>query len=237
MTEKKEMIKNGNDISLDEGNVVVINNGISLSEKSEEISQPDVNVEAPVADIIPEVAPITLDPSVPLTQAAPIIPEAPSIEVPVPSIEPIATPTTDISQSVINAFDDVKIPMNNTGDVGGFLYPGVGMNIDSRTPEQANDNTDFFESGVYKSSNDVEIAKAAFLKDVEAAYDKNIVAPTKAVVELLNSFVNWGNEVTRQGLNRPLFEEFDNLKDRYNGLKTATYGDEEPSNNFGGMNY
>lgn len=222
--DKKAMINDGENIELD--GVIVINEGISLAETKAEVKE-----ESPVADTA-ETAETNIQ--------AFTVPEFHTTEIP---IAPVDLPITS----------DVQTELPNSPELGEMKLPGC-VNTANETPVYSSyeapveSSSDFSTSGVYKSSNDVDLAAAAFLNESREAYYKNIVEPTKAVVSLVNDFVEWGNKVTTQGLNRSLFEEFDELSARYDGMEVAKYGDDKvadvnvfkssygnDSNNYGGM--
>lgn len=227
--DKKAMINDGKNIELE--GVIVINEGISLSETlPEETKENDASVE-------------TAENTVTNTQDF-TVPEFPTTEVP---IAPVDLPITS----------DVQAELPNSPELGEMKLPDYARPVNETSvypsyevPEQS--SSDFSTSGVYKSADDVDLAATAFLNESREAYYKNIVAPTKAVVSLVNDFVAWGNKVTTQGLNRSLFEEFDELIARYDGMEVAKYGDDNnynkvtdingfnssygnDSNNYGGM--
>lgn len=220
MAEKKEMIKNGDNIELD--GVTVINKGINLSKTEEP------KVEADVAQSASEES---------ISQN--VLNQTPASDIPygLPEISPVDIPITPVDVPSVVAMSP-ELPVSQ--EVESPKFQGF-MPTTSNEPvynyETPTSNTNFLTSGVYKSTNDVDMAEEAFLNDVKAAYDKNIAGPTKTMVNLLNEFKQWGNEVTSQGLNRALFEKFDELSARYDGMNIASYGDNEPDNNYGGMNF
>lgn len=115
MSEKKENIKNGTNIIVDNGNITVINEGISLSEKKEEkkenintiLASDDTktNVDlTPDVKLTPEASNITVTPEVniPSPEVAPVniepvIPEVvtPEVNIPSPAVEPEVSPSLD----------------------------------------------------------------------------------------------------------------------------------------------
>ena len=216
--DKKAMINNGDNIELD--GVTVINKGISLSEvKKEEVAPVETKEEAVISSVSNEES--AVEPQVSAPEISPTdIPFAP---VDLPISAPVV-PEMPIAQELANA------------KMVGFEQPVPSVPVYNYEPS-ASSNSDFLSSGVYKSSEDVDLAETAFLNDVKEAYIKNIVGPTKALVALVNDFKTWGNNVTSQGLNRTLFEEFDELSARYDGMEIAKYGDDKQENNIGGMNY
>lgn len=123
-------------------------------------------------------------------------------------------------------YEPPKEEQGNVYNFGDYSF----ANNDMQNNVESYSEPDFSVSGVYKTTSDVDSAKSAFLKDIEKAYDENIAIPTKTLVGLLNDFKTWGNEVTSQGLNRPLFEKFDELSARYDGMKVASYNDDNVNN-------
>lgn len=210
--DKKAMINDGKNIELD--GVTVINEGISLAETKTEVKE-----EVPAVEVAEDAATNTQDFSVP---------EFPATDIPV---APVDLPITSVVGAELPnspEFADMKLPGYVSSVNETPVYPSYEAPVES--------NSDFYASGVYKSANDVDLAKDAFIKDVQDAYDNNIVKPTKALVTLVNDFVTWGNKVTTQGLNRSLFEEFDELSARYDGMEIAKYGDDNNYNKVTGIN-
>lgn len=219
--EKKAMINDGQNIELD--GVTVINEGISLAEakKEEDTSVASEDVVIPSGSNEVSVSDIKAS----LPEVSPIdIPVAP-VDLPIaPEVSP-ELPMTQETENAVPSFVQEVAPT--------YAYQSAPTT-----------NTNFSTSGVYKSAGDVDMAEEAFLNEVKSAYARNIVEPTKTLVALVNDFKTWGNKVTSQGLNRSLFEEFDELSARYDGMEIAKYGDdtnsfgspyENDSNNFGGM--
>lgn len=216
--DKKAMINDGKNIELD--GVTVINEGIYLAEAKKE----EPKEETPVVSEDVVVPNVSNEVSVSDVQAS--IPEVSPIDVPIAPVDlpiiPVGTPEMTVSPEPQQA----SLPSFESKEETAPVY----------NYEPTNLKTDFSTSGVYKSTNDVDLAAIAFLNESKEAYYKNIVEPTKAVVALVNDFVTWGNKVTTQGLNRTLFEEFDKLSDRYAGMEIAKYGDDNNYNNVNDIN-
>lgn len=289
MSEKKEMIKAGQDVSVDD-NVIVLNS-VSVAEKQEvkeetlPVIEPVVEQETKETDVTTSEEPVipalipeektTIEQGelpefnfpTPENSDVPVFPVEPVLDVqalnedkvsdfpqiPIANEAFVPTPESNVEISVpsYSPFEENNIEYESKSEEPSNVYNFSDFANNEQQNNFANESKlDFSVSGVYKSTSDVDSAKQSFLKDVENAYDKNISAPTKTLVSLLNDFKNWGNKVTSQGLNRPLFEEFDDLSARYDGMKVASYGDdndvtfdfgsssyndEDNGNNYGGM--
>ena len=59
------------------------------------------------------------------------------------------------------------------------------------------------------------------MNDIKKSYSDKIAEPTKTLVDFVNKFVKWGNEVTANGLNRRLFDEYDELIAMLNEKKST----------------
>lgn len=275
---KKEMIKNGEDVSLDDGNVVVLN-GVSVAEKeavksleqeseSQELSENKANEESVPVEV----------------QQEPdfVVPQSDPVEIPVPTPEveqetpQIPTAPIDLSGIISSSVDNVTPePEDPT------VYPQINVNPVETDPisfgndvslgDQAPDTPTFGslqnesfnsfgnsfngenafvknpDNGVFKTEQDVDASFEKFMADVNKSYEEHIAGPTKTLVEFVNRFINWGNQVTANGLNRKLFDEYDELiallqqkksyndqsdvsNFEYNNNSNNTYGDDQFGN-------
>ena len=59
------------------------------------------------------------------------------------------------------------------------------------------------------------------MDDIKKSYSDKMAEPTKTLVDFVNKFVKWGNEVTANGLNRRLFDEYDELIAMLNKKKST----------------
>lgn len=262
MSEKKEKITNGQNIEIDD--ITVINEGISLSEvekeeeqqvvapETEEVSKDEVSSEVPAVEVdLP-----TPDVKVDSDEVAPAQEEV-KVEVPEEPVVPIDLPSPGVDMPDVNA--SLDMPADNPISAlaasmefspnQDFSNPSmysetasnpVGSSFDAYQ-NQENNNLDNTDSGVFKTASDVDAAFERFISDVRKSYQENIAGPTKTLVEFANRFEKWGNQVTAKGLNRGLFDEYDELIALLNSKKS--YGETEktiekavynPSlNNFG----
>lgn len=282
---KKEMIKNGEDVSLDDGNVVVLNK-VSVAEKTpvsdeketapqsaqeteEKVKEPqtsEVKAEPETAVVSQEEAPVI-----------PVVPETaePQIDVPVGDVNAGSVAPIDLSGIIPPGDTDPEdptkypeVPSNPADAVQNdfsannnmFSFPN-SFSQESETPSfvgsfdngNQNDNAlnqsafayglNNFDGGVFKTESDVDASFEKFMADVRKSYDEHISGPTKTLVEFVIRFVNWGNQVTANGLNRKLFDEYDELIALLNKQKpykdemqktSAGFGyNDNPLNNYG----
>ncbi len=272
---KKEMIKNGEDVSLDNGEVVVLN-GVSVAEKQKETEKTGEN-EVPVNEetqvnqqnITSEDAPKE---GVTVEEANVPKVDEPSVQMPVSSETPqISTAPIDLTgiitpEGETTANDDTIYPQipsdsfvnsfNNDAQPATAIDSSLDNNfsnpmVDSVAPSYNEVNnpslygattpdynplfgreTEGFavanDKRVFKVPSDVDSSIDKFMGDVRRSYNENIANPTKTLVEFVNAFVKWGNQVTAKGLNRELFDEYDKLMEKLND--TMSY---ESSNDYG----
>ena len=265
MSEKKEKITNGQNIEIDD--ITVINEGISLSEvekeeeqqvvapETEEVSKDEVSSEVPAVEVdLP-----TPDVKVDSDEVAPAQEEV-KVEVPEEPIVPIDLQSPSVDMPDVNTSLDMPAdnPISalaasmefspNQDFSNPSMYSETASNpVDSSFDayqSQENNNLDNTDSGVFKTASDVDAAFERFISDVRKSYQENIAGPTKTLVEFANRFEKWGNQVTAKGLNRGLFDEYDELIALLNSKKSygetektienAVYNDNNPSlNNFG----
>lgn len=241
---------------------------VSKDEVSSEV--PAVEVDLPTPDVKVddnEVAPAQEEVKVEVPEE-PIVPidlPSPSVDMPdvnasleMPDDNPISalaasmefSPNQDFSNPsmysetasnpVDSSFDAYQNQENNDQDYNATSFAST-ENYNSLGSNNNLDNTD---SGVFKTASDVDAAFERFISDVRKSYQENIAGPTKTLVEFANRFENWGNQVTAKGLNRGLFDEYDELIALLNSKKSygetektienAVYNDNNTSfNNFG----
>ena len=303
---KKEIIKNGENVSIDNDNIIVLNNvsvaekeekqeekqeepvaaaseepkaevasndNVSDSQTNEEQQEPEVSAELP-KDATPEPQIDVPAIDIPALDST-AIPTDVNAQMPAPSID-MPGVTTQISNPFNTGLDNY--PQNNfasDNSQNNFATDNFQNNFatDFNIPNQLNNNpmyaqdnnafaTDFSNlngasniggnNSVFKTESDVDKAFNDFIKDVSESYSERISDPTKALVTFINKFVKWGDEVTKNGLNRGLFDEYDRLMDELNSIKSynefntddnvynenkslTNFGDEEENNNYGGM--
>lgn len=240
---KQEMIKNGENVSLDDGNVVVLN-GISIAEKEAEKEETPVEIESQSQELsseeVKEVAPIEVgsEPSADVSS---------TIEIPVPTQDAIEQEIPQIPTAPIDLSGVIPTPVDSEDPT---IYPQINSEPAEVTPISLENSVPFDNSiindagGVFKSEQDVDASFRKFIADVERSYQENIAGPTKTLVNFVNRYINWGNQVTANGLNRKLFDEYDELnallqqqksyddqsvetKFEYNDNSTNNYGDEQ----------
>ncbi len=260
---KKEDIKNGNDITLDDGNITVLQETEFSKEKeaekaevavdvpvSEEIT-PDVKVDnneesQPTIDVTKPEEPQNKVSDVPKIDLGGIdldalssslktpAPEAPSIDNDIPT--PIST-NKDFNTPTFNESPTFGMPQqpsyDNAGDHSSeFAYQ-----------PSANVTDDIEGNSIFKTTQEVDKAMDSIMEDIKKSYSDKMAEPTKTLVDFVNKFVKWGNEVTANGLNRRLFDEYDELiamlnkkkstDNNLNGIDTTSI---DSTNEYGDLN-
>lgn len=271
----KAMINNSEDISLDNGNIIVLNN-VSLAEKVAEAedtvknldsesevtsSAENPNVEAEVGSLPTVETPlpdVNIEIPTVIPQETPQIPVAPidlaGIENPIASeqqdddtVYPMynSNPTIDNLNSFGNETPSYEQSFNSPIYLN--QQDATANSFGSLTGEKNSFASD--DDRVFKNEQDVDLSFEQFLSDVKKSYEEHISGPTKLLVEFVNEFKKWGDEVTANGLNRKLFDRYDELvallkgKDSYevsqnadsnfefNGeINNNSYGDDQFSN-------
>lgn len=222
---------------------------VSKDEVSSEV--PAVEVDLPTPDVkvdSDEVAPAQeeVKVEVPEEPVVPIDLPSPGVDMPdvnasldIPADNPISalaasmefSPNQDFSNpsmysetasnSVDSSFDAYQNQENNDQNYNATSFASA----ENYNPLSSNNTLDNTDSGVFKTANDVDAAFERFISDVRKSYQENIAGPTKTLVEFANRFENWGNQVTAKGLNRGLFDEYDELIALLNSKKS--YGETE----------
>lgn len=267
---KKEDIKNGNDITLDDGNITVLQ-GTEFS-KEKEAEKAEVAVDTPVSEEITPDVKVEIN-----TETQPTIdvtkPEEPKNKVSdMPEIDlggidlgalsnSIETPTSEthsINNDVptpISTSQDFNVPTFNEPSMFGAPQQPSSDNTSDHNAEFAyqplNNVTDDIEGdSIFKTTQEVDKAMDSIMEDIKKSYSDKMAEPTKTLVEFVNKFVKWGNEVTANGLNRRLFDEYDELiamlnkkkstDNTLNGIDTAFNSqstvNSNPTNEYGDLN-
>ena len=224
---KKEDIKNGNDITLDDGNITVLQ-GTEFS-KEKEVEKAKVAVKTPISEeITPDVKVDNNEESQPTIDVTK--PEEPqnkvsdvpkidlggidldalssSLETPVPGAHSI---NKDIP-TPISTNQDFNAPTFNESSNFGVSQKPSYVNAGDHSSEfayqpSANVTDDIEGNSIFKTTQEVDKAMDSIMNDIKKSYSDKIAEPTKTLVDFVNKFVKWGNEVTANGLNRRLFDE------------------------------
>lgn len=253
MSEKKENIKNGLNVEVGDG--IVVLNDVSVAEKVKEVSSkalnasPEVTSIAKEEPIVPDVK-ITPDiplPEIPVSNTAPdfIVPTI-NTPTPAPTVEPVIEPTVpkvpvapeitpEAAPVVTESFNAVnQIPAANNFNSfntvqNNDLYNQSANNVFDKVPEG--------ENKIFKSTSDVEKLSEEVANEVRNALNAHVVYPMKATTDLLNELYEWGENVANNGLNRKLLEEYDDLKKKYSDLESVCNGEKSlsdirPNNDF-----
>lgn len=253
MSEKKENIKNGLNVEVGDG--IVVLNDVSVAEKVKEVSSkalnasPEVTSIAKEEPIVPDVK-ITPDiplPEIPISNTAPdfIVPTI-NTPTPAPTVEPVIEPTVpkvpvapeitpEAAPVVTESFNAVnQIPAANNFNSfntvqNNDLYNQSANNVFDKVPEG--------ENKIFKSTSDVEKLSEEVANEVRNALNAHVVYPMKATTDLLNELYEWGENVANNGLNRKLLEEYDDLKKKYSDLESVCNGEKSlsdirPNNDF-----
>lgn len=253
MSEKKENIKNGLNVEVGDG--IVVLNDVSVAEKVKEVSSKALNASPEVTSIVkdePIVPDVKITPDIPLPEI-PVSNTAPDFIVPTintltpaPTVEPVIEPTVpkvpvapeitpEAAPVVTESFNAVnQIPaannFNNFNTVqNNDLYNQSANNVFDKVPEG--------ENKIFKSTSDVEKLSEEVANEVRNALNAHVVYPMKATTDLLNELYEWGENVANNGLNRKLLEEYDDLKKKYSDLESVCNGEKSlsdirPNNDF-----
>lgn len=254
----KAMINNSEDISLDNGNIIVLNN-VSLAEKVAEAEDTVKNLDSESV--------VTSSAENPNVEAE--VGSLPTVETPQIPVAPIDLAGIENPTASEQQDDDTVYPMYNSNptidNLNSFGNETPSYEQSFNSPiylNQQDATTNSFGSltgeknsfasdddRVFKNEQDVDLSFEQFLSDVKKSYEEHISGPTKLLVEFVNEFKKWGDEVTANGLNRKLFDRYDELvallkgKDSYevsqnadsnfefNGeINNNSYGDDQFSN-------
>lgn len=238
---KKEDIKNGNDITLDDGNITVLQ-GTEFS-KEKEAEKAETTVETPISEeITPDVKVDNNEESQPTIDVTK--PEEPQNKVSdVPKIDlggidldalssSLKTPVLgahSINKDIptpISTNQDFNAPTFNESSNFGVSQKPSYVNAGDHSSEFAyqpsvNVTDDIEGNSIFKTTQEVDKAMDSIMNDIKKSYSDKIAEPTKTLVDFVNKFVKWGNEVTANGLNRRLFDEYDELIAMLNEKKST----------------
>ncbi len=236
MSEKKENIKNGLNVEVGDG--IVVLNDVSVAEKVKEASSKALDASPEVKDepIVPDVK-ITPDiplPEIPVSNTAPdfIVPTintptaAPTVEPTVskmpsaPEINPEPTPVVTESLNAIN-----QIPTANNFNSFNNFNTVQNDNLYNQSSNNLFDKVQEGENKIFKSTSDVEKLSEEVANEVRNALNAHVVYPMKATTDLLHELYEWGENVANNGLNRKLLEEYDDLKKKYSDLESVCAGE------------
>lgn len=240
MSEKKENIKNGLNVEVGDG--IVVLNDVSVAEKVKEASSkaldasPEVTSIVKDEPIVPDVK-ITPDiplPEIPVSNTAPdfIVPTiktptpAPTVEPTVskmpsaPEINPEPTPVVTESLNAIN-----QIPTANNFNSFNNFNTVQNDNLYNQSSNNLFDKVQEGENKIFKSTSDVEKLSEEVANEVRNALNAHVVYPMKATTDLLHELYEWGENVANNGLNRKLLEEYDDLKKKYSDLESVCAGE------------
>lgn len=238
---KKEDIKNGNDITLDDGNITVLQ-GTEFS-KEKEAEKAETTVETPISEeITPDVKVDNNEESKPTIDVTK--PEEPQNKVSdVPKIDlggidldalssSLKTPVLgahSINKDIptpISTNQDFNAPTFNESSNFGVSQKPSYVNAGDHSSEFAyqpsvNVTDDIEGNSIFKTTQEVDRAMDSIMNDIKKSYSDKIAEPTKTLVDFVRKFVKWGNEVTANGLNRRLFDEYDELIAMLNEKKST----------------
>ena len=240
MSEKKENIKNGLNVEVGDG--IVVLNDVSVAEKVKEASSKALDASSEVTSIVkdePIVPDVKITPDIPLPEI-PVSNTAPDFIVPTintptaaPTVEPTVSkmpsapeinpePTPVVTES-LNAINQIPTA-NNFNSFNNFntvqnndLYNQSANNVFDKVPEG--------ENKIFKSTSDVEKLSEEVANEVRNALNAHVVYPMKATTDLLHELYEWGENVANNGLNRKLLEEYDDLKKKYSDLESVCAGE------------
>ena len=248
----KTKVKNGENIELEDG--ISVLNDESIVEP--EVKEESATVEVPAAPVETEEAPTEIPvetPSIPQEESVIAPPEpvpvAP-IELNIPNVDlnqPSMTPEFDTNVNQFGGMPDMNgqfgmdnsfassnlNDMQNYNNDFGFnnsISNGFDNNYastDTTNDYAQNDGMLNSNSTIPKSKEDVEISIKQLASEVEDLVNNRIKMPMMTLTEVTRRFILWGEDVVNHGLNRKSFEEFDELKDLYNGIEEFKYNDNQ----------
>lgn len=240
MSEKKENIKNGLNVEVGDG--IVVLNDVSVAEKVKEASSKALDASPEVTSIVkdePIVPDVKITPDIPLPEI-PVSNTAPDFIVPTintptptPTVEPTASkmpsapeinlePTPVVTES-LNAIN--QIPTANNFNSFNNFNPIQNDNLYNQSSNNLFDKVQEGENKIFKSTSDVEKLSEEVANEVRNALNAHVVYPMKATTDLLHELYEWGENVANNGLNRKLLEEYDDLKKKYSDLESVCAGE------------
>ena len=145
-----------------------------------------------------------------------------SLETPVPGAHSI---NNDIP-TPISTNQDFNAPIFNESSTFGVSQQPSYVNEGDHSSEFAhqpsvNVTDDIEGDSIFKTTQEVDKAMDSIMDDIKKSYSDKMAEPTKTLVDFVNKFVKWGNEVTANGLNRRLFDEYDELIAMLNKKKST----------------
>lgn len=240
MSEKKENIKNGLNVEVGDG--IVVLNDVSVAEKVKEASSKALDASPEVTSIVkdePIVPDVKITPDIPLPEI-PVSNTAPDFIVPTintptpaPTAEPTASkmpsapeintePTPVVTES-LNAIN--QIPTANNFNSFNNFNTVQNDNLYNQSSNNLFDKVQEGENKIFKSTSDVEKLSEEVANEVRNALNAHVVYPMKATTDLLHELYEWGENVANNGLNRKLLEEYDDLKKKYSDLESVCAGE------------
>ena len=256
MSEKKENIKNGLNVEVDDG--IVVLNDVSVAEKVKETPSKalDESPEAtPIVKDEPIVPDVKITPDVPIVNAPDVpLPEIPvsntapdfivptiNTPTPAPTVEPVIEPTvpkvpvapeitpeaTPVVPNTFGMFN--QIPTANNFNSFNIFKLIQNDNLYNQSPNNLFDKVQEGENKIFKSTSDVEKLSEEVANEVRNALNAHVVYPMKATTDLLHELYEWGENVANNGLNRKLLEEYDDLKKKYSDLESVCAGEKSLS--------
>lgn len=252
MSEKKENIKNGLNVEVGDG--IVVLNDVSVAEKVKEASSKALDASPEVTSIVkdePIVPDVKITPDIPLPEI-PVSNTAPDFIVPTintPTAAPTAEPTvskmpsapeinpepTPVVTESLNAIN--QIPTANNFNSFNNFNTVQNDNLYNQSSNNLFDKVQEGENKIFKSTSDVEKLSEEVANEVRNALNAHVVYPMKATTDLLHELYEWGENVANNGLNRKLLEEYDDLKKKYSDLESVCAGEKslpdiKQNNNF-----
>lgn len=240
MSEKKENIKNGLNVEVGDG--IVVLNDVSVAEKVKEASSKALDASPEVTSIVkdePIVPDVKITPDIPLPEI-PVSNTAPDFIVPTintPTAAPTAEPTvskmpsapeinpepTPVVTESLNAIN--QIPTANNFNSFNNFNTVQNDNLYNQSSNNLFDKVQEGENKIFKSTSDVEKLSEEVANEVRNALNAHVVYPMKATTDLLHELYEWGENVANNGLNRKLLEEYDDLKKKYSDLESVCAGE------------
>lgn len=78
---------------------------------------------------------------------------------------------------------------------------------------------------IFKTAEDVQNAKDAFMKAMSDYFDEFLRGPIENCVDTTNATFAWGNDVVQNGLRATSFSQYNRIEDMYHGMDNKEYSD------------
>lgn len=199
-------------MSSEKGYTIV--NDISLKEK--EITPEAVTAPVEEAAPVQEVAPVEAAPAVEVTpvETTPVaevsVANVPEVQIPDVVAPVYETPAYEVPVTPVYE-NPVVVPMSN--DMYANTMP-LENSLETKSDKR-----------IFKTAEDVQSAKDAFMKAMSDYFDEFLRGPIENCVETTNATFAWGNDVVQNGLRATSFSQYNRIEDMYHGMDNKEYSD------------